>query len=119
MRNYLSPRGLVLCTHADQMRVLRNGVVREFGDQADSLPRDTSGQPVVGRTELGGQEIVLRKFTFYVPVPSMTGDLDEMPPLAGQGVGLVRDVPSATEVVERMATDAAALLARLGQGVPW
>jgi NAD(P)H-dependent flavin oxidoreductase YrpB (nitropropane dioxygenase family) len=41
-----------------------------------------------------------------------TGDLDEMPLLAGQGVGLIDAVEPAGEVIERMAAQAAAVIGR-------
>jgi NAD(P)H-dependent flavin oxidoreductase YrpB (nitropropane dioxygenase family) len=40
----------------------------------------------------------------------MKADWEEVPFLAGQGVGLVNDVLPATEVVERMMAQAARLL---------
>jgi hypothetical protein len=47
-------------------------------------------------------------------VPTTTGDLEEMPLLAGQGVGQVRDVRPAGDIVREMVDDAAAILFRLG-----
>ena len=54
----------------------------------------------------------LRKFDRLLPIPETEGDWDEMPFLAGQGVGLIHDIAPAAEVVERMMAQAADLLAR-------
>jgi NAD(P)H-dependent flavin oxidoreductase YrpB (nitropropane dioxygenase family) len=88
------------------MRVLRNRVVDEHPDGGG--PR-----PVIGHTVLGGQEIELLRYTNLVPMRSVTtGDLEEMPLLSGQGVGLVDAVKSAATVITDLTTSAAAMLAR-------
>ena len=74
---------------------------------------DPGDQPVVGSTVLGGEDVELRRFTNYVPIPETCGDLEEMPLLAGQGVGLVRDVRPAAEIVETMMAGAARILTGL------
>ena len=96
------------------MRVLENRVVREYAGREDEVPTDTSGQPVVGTTAFMGQVVTLRRFTNWVPMPTTTGDLDEMPLLAGQGVGQVHDVRPAADIVRQMVAEAAAVLFRLG-----
>jgi enoyl-[acyl-carrier protein] reductase II len=75
------------------MRVLRNRVVDEAPDPAGE-------RPVIGRANLGGQEVEIRRFANLVPMRgATTGDLDEMPLLAGQGVGLIDAVKSAGSVI--------------------
>jgi enoyl-[acyl-carrier protein] reductase II len=96
------------------MRVLENRVVREYVGREDEVPTDTSGEPVIGTTAFMGQVVTLRRFSNWVPVPTTTGDLEEMPLLAGQGVGQVRDVRPAGDIVREMVDDAAAILFRLG-----
>ncbi|MFI5892486.1 NAD(P)H-dependent flavin oxidoreductase [Actinoplanes sp. NPDC051513] len=83
------------------MRVLRNRAV--------DAPV-TDDRPVIGHTTLGdGME--LRRYTNMVPMRGLTtGDLDEMPLLAGQGVGLVDAVKGAASVIADMTAQAAALL---------
>jgi nitronate monooxygenase len=44
---------------------------------------------------------------------SFQGDWEEMPWLGGQGIGLIHDIPSATDAVERMMTEAGDILVRL------
>ncbi len=105
------------------MRVLRNRVVREWQDRVGEIPADTSELPVIGRMNLGGQEVPMHKFSNLVPMRDLTtGDLSEMALLAGQGVGLVRSVVPAAQVVADMTAQARATLdryrpSRLGPGV--
>ena len=104
------------------MRVLRNRVVDEWNDRVDEIPVE---RPLIGHVDLGGaldsirragqrpegrilggQGMDLRRFSNFVPIASTTGDLEEMPLLAGQGVGLVHSVPGAGEVVAAMVAEA-------------
>jgi NAD(P)H-dependent flavin oxidoreductase YrpB (nitropropane dioxygenase family) len=94
------------------MRLLKNRVVREWNDRLDEVPTDTSDQPLIGTTVMGGQEMTLRKFNVLLPTPEMKADWEETPFLAGQGVGLINDVLPAERVVQRMMGEAAALLAK-------
>ena len=55
----------------------------------------------------------LHKFDNFVPMHgATTGDLDEMPLLAGQGVGLISAVEPAGEVIARMVAQAAGAIGR-------
>ena len=92
------------------MRVLRNRVVNEWNDRVDDIPGEAA-RPLIGHVDLGGQGIDLRRFSNFVPIASTTGDLEEMPLLAGQGVGLVHSVPTAAEVVTTMVAQAEQALA--------
>jgi NAD(P)H-dependent flavin oxidoreductase YrpB (nitropropane dioxygenase family) len=92
------------------MRLLKNNVVKEWNHRLDEVPKDTSTQPVIGSTMMGGQAMELRKFSVLLPTPDTKGDWEEMPFLAGQSVGLVNDVLPAKQVVERMMNEAVAIL---------
>jgi enoyl-[acyl-carrier protein] reductase II len=95
------------------MRVLRNQIVQEWAGREDEVPADNSAEPLVGRFDLMGQQVEVRRFSFLVPMrDATTGDLDQMALLSGQGVGLVRSVEPAAEVITRMVDEAAAMLAR-------
>jgi NAD(P)H-dependent flavin oxidoreductase YrpB (nitropropane dioxygenase family) len=95
------------------MRVVRNRVVSQWHDRVNEIPIDPETLPVIGTFTFGGQQTKLRKFSNFVPMREATsGDLDEMPLLAGQGVGLVLDVRPAAEVIERMVHEAALALAK-------
>jgi NAD(P)H-dependent flavin oxidoreductase YrpB (nitropropane dioxygenase family) len=91
------------------MRVLRNRVVEEWQDR----PAPTGQQPVIGHTNLGGQDVEMRRFSNLVPMRDLTtGDLDEMALLAGQGVGLVDSVKGAASVIADLTASAQAALSR-------
>lgn len=99
------------------MRVLRNRVVEEWEDRVAEIPTDTSHLPVVGHMDLGGEHLDLHKFSNLVPMRDLTtGDLEEMPLLAGQGVGLVDSIEPAASVIAAMTTQARTMLARYRVG---
>jgi enoyl-[acyl-carrier protein] reductase II len=91
------------------MRVLRNRVVEQWQDRPD----DATDLPVIGHTNLGGQDVEMRRFSNLVPMRDLTiGDLEEMALLAGQGVGLVDSVQAAGSVITEMTKQAGAMLDR-------
>ncbi len=92
------------------MRLLKNTVVKEWNNRLGEVPKDNSQSPVIGSTLMGGQEVTLRKFNVLLPTPDTQGDWEEMPFLAGQGVGLVHDILPAEAIVARMMNEAVALL---------
>lgn len=94
------------------IRVLTNRVVTEWKDRVSEIPADNSNEPVIGQMDLLGQPTPLHKFTNMVPMTGASGDFEEMPLLAGQGLGLIDDLPPAAEVVSRMAEEASAALSR-------
>ncbi|GAA0571162.1 enoyl-[acyl-carrier-protein] reductase FabK [Paractinoplanes ferrugineus] len=88
------------------MRVLRNRVVEE-------KPSYPAERPIIGRTVLGGEPVDVPRFANLVPMRDVTtGDLDEMPLLAGQGVGLVDAVKSAGSVIADITAQAREVLTR-------
>jgi NAD(P)H-dependent flavin oxidoreductase YrpB (nitropropane dioxygenase family) len=93
------------------MRVLRNRVVSEWAGRAGDIPADAAQRPVIGHFDLLGARMELHKFDSFVPMDgATTGDLDEMPLLAGQGVGLISAVEPAGEVIARMVAQAAGVI---------
>jgi NAD(P)H-dependent flavin oxidoreductase YrpB (nitropropane dioxygenase family) len=90
------------------MRVLRNRAVDE---------PHTDERPIIGRTRLGDEVIDLPRYTNMVPMRGLTtGDLDEMPLLSGQGVGLVDAVKGAASVIADMTAQAVDSLSRYPAG---
>jgi len=92
------------------MRLLRNRVVNEYTDRLAEVPMERSHLPVIGETVVHGMPHVKRKFDVMLPVPQTTGDFEEMPWLAGQGVGLVREILPAGTIVTRMMSEAAKII---------
>ena len=95
------------------MRVLRNRVVAEYEGRLDEVPTDRDDLEQIGRTVWLGEEIVVRKFHAFVPLPETSGDWEEMAWLAGQGVGLIREIRPVVEIVEDVMGQAEAVLSRL------
>ena len=95
------------------MRVLRTPLVDEWQQRVDEIPRDTSALPA------GSAAAVLRpdagdaSLRCLVPAEGTTGDAQDMPLLAGEGVGLVRAIEPAADVVRAMARDAVQALQAL------
>ncbi len=94
------------------MRLQRNRVVADWTDRLAEVPTDRSAEPVIGETVFLGGPHVKRKFDVLLPTEHTTGDFEEMAWLMGQGVGRVRDIRPAAEVVETMMAEAARLLGR-------
>jgi len=91
------------------MRVLRNRVVRSVDDRA----YPDGAEKIIGTFTMGGEETKLRRFSNLVPMRgATTGDFEEMPLLAGQGVGLVTSTKPAADVIAGMTAQAGKLLGR-------
>lgn len=68
---------------------------------------------MIGRTSLGGPEIDVPRFANLVPMRGVTsGDLDEMPLLAGQGVGLIDAVKGAGSLISDITAQAKEIISR-------
>jgi len=96
------------------IRVLRTPLVTEWNDKVDEIAVGPEHHPQVGEMDLLGQQVPLHRFTNMVPMQGATGAFDELPMLAGEGLGLIKDLPSAAEVVARMAAEARQLLSKYG-----
>ena len=92
------------------MRVLSNRVVREWSGRDNQTPRLSEPSPIIGSTELLGQQYPMPKFSAVLPTPDTTGDLEEMCLPAGESVGLVKEIKSAEQIVEDMMNEASSLL---------
>jgi nitronate monooxygenase len=96
------------------MLVLRNRVVSEWTGRDHKTPAQPSPPAAIGQTDLFGHPYPMPKFSAALPTPETTGDFEEMCLAAGRGVGLVRQVKPAAEIVREMMADAAAKLEVLG-----
>ncbi len=92
------------------MRLLRCRVVDEFTGRLQDVPTVRDDEPVIGETVFLGQLHTKRRFDVILPTPETTGDWEEMAWLAGQGIGLVRDIRPAAEIVNDMMLGAADIL---------
>ena len=97
-----------------QVRGLRNELVREWEHRDWPPPYrdlDPAEQPVIGATELYGQELPLARFTGLPPTMAATGELEQMSLLAGESVGLIDEIAPAAAIVEQLAAHARATIA--------
>lgn len=88
------------------IRVLTSDLVQEWQNKIEEIPVGDENNPHIGDMELLGQPQPLHKFTNMVPMTGATGDFDLLPLLSGEGVGLIDDLPTAAEIVARMAEEA-------------
>jgi len=87
-------------------RALRTRFVEEWLSQEARGSESRSDEPVIGQTVICGQTMPLQRFMGFPPNEDVTGDLDSMDLLAGQGVGLVREVKPAGEIVRDLVREA-------------
>lgn len=96
--------------HFNPMRVLDVGLAHEFAGQEETAPTDLESQPIIGTMRLAGETIPLHRFSSFVPTPDTDGRIDELPFLAGQGVGLIHRVMPVAEIMETIVEEAALAL---------
>lgn len=84
------------------MRLHKSRVVKDWNDRLSEVPVERGDLEVIGETVFLGQVHVKRKFDVILPTPETVGDLEEMAWLMGQGVGLIKDIKPAKDIVESM-----------------
>ena len=94
-------------------RVLRTATVDrwEREGRAASGKRPGEGE-VIGRMTRGGREMQLVRYSTTPPTTHSEGDIAAMPHYAGQGVGAVRKIQPAAEIVAEIAAQAHEVIAR-------
>jgi NAD(P)H-dependent flavin oxidoreductase YrpB (nitropropane dioxygenase family) len=88
------------------MKVIRNRVVREWAGRDDKIPPPSEPQASIGRTVLFSQEYPMPKFSAVLPTPPTTDDFEEMCLAAGEGIGLVKDIKPAGDIVRAIMDEA-------------
>ncbi|CAL5203124.1 unnamed protein product [Lathyrus oleraceus] len=85
-------------------RVLQTPFFKEWR----SLPTHESeaNQSVIGHSTIHGVEKDIRRFAGTVPNMTTTGDLESMCMYAGEGVGLIKEILHASEVIRRLVEEA-------------
>ncbi|MGD1953719.1 MAG: NAD(P)H-dependent flavin oxidoreductase [Sphingomonadales bacterium] len=96
------------------MRLLKTEIVKEYAGRENEAPSDPMTQPVLGEMAIGPQVLPINRFSNLLPMGNATGDVEQMPLLAGQGVGQVKDLPLAGELVLQMMREAADILQSFG-----
>ncbi|HEV7330203.1 MAG TPA: nitronate monooxygenase [Flavisolibacter sp.] len=92
--------------HFNPMRVLKNGVALSNTGREDEVPAARSNEGVNGKTMWISEEIELQRFSSFLPMPSTESNLEEIPLLAGQGVGLITNIQSVSDIVAGMMKEA-------------
>ena len=95
-------------------RVLRNSTV----DAWEAAGRPASGaRPGEGEVLATGGGREIRRYDSATPAPQMGGDIEGLSLWSGQGVGQVRDVQPAADVVRALAAEARDILRGLAAGL--
>ncbi|ESW20395.1 hypothetical protein PHAVU_006G205400 [Phaseolus vulgaris] len=81
-------------------RVLQTPFYKEWR----SLPahENETNQPIIGHSTINGVDKDIRRFAGTVPNMTTTGDLESMVMFAGEGVGLIKEILPAGEVVKQL-----------------
>jgi len=91
-------------------RTLRTPFVEEWLPEEQRGSEQRPDEPVIGEVTLGGARMPLRRFGGIPPARDATGEIDSMDFLAGQCVGLVREIKPAGEIVREVVEEAARVL---------
>jgi nitronate monooxygenase len=94
-------------------RTLRTPFVERWLPEEARGSEQRPDEPRVGTTVIGGQPVPLLRFMGFPPSSDASGDLESMDFLAGQSVGLVKEIRPAADVVREFVEDARNTLCRL------
>ncbi len=92
------------------MRLHKSRVVTDWNHRLAEVPTARDDLEVIGETIFLGGKHIKRKFDVILPTEETTGDFEEMAWLMGQGVGLVKDIRPAGEIVTMMMAEAVKVL---------
>jgi enoyl-[acyl-carrier protein] reductase II len=87
-------------------RTLRTAFVQQWLGQEGRGQESRPDEPVVGQTVIGGQPMPVLRFMGIPPNSDASGDIDSMDFLAGQDVGLVREIKPAGLIVHELIEEA-------------
>ncbi|KAI3983112.1 hypothetical protein MKX01_035393 [Papaver californicum] len=88
-----------------------------FHQKWKPVPQDVSNndeQPIIGYSIIYGGETILRRFAGQVANQTTAGELDNMVMYGGQGVGLVKDIPAAGDLIKNFVEEAEKIIRDLG-----
>ena len=92
------------------VRGIRNKIVAEFEGKDYPAPyadKNPDTFPIIGESSMGP----IRRFSGVLPTPETTGDFEQMSLLAGESVGLIKDIQPVAEIINQMITEASHTLA--------
>ncbi|KAL4614841.1 uncharacterized protein LOC142642956 isoform X1 [Castanea sativa] len=89
-----------------------------FNDWKSLPPHENElNQPVIGRSTIHGVEKEIKRFAGTVPNSTTRGDIESMAMYAGEGVGLIKEILPAGEVVQRLVEGAQHLIQQKFSGI--
>ncbi|KAL4196277.1 hypothetical protein AMTRI_Chr04g245370 [Amborella trichopoda] len=93
-------------------------LVTKFFDEWRLLPdhETEDNQPTIGHATINGKESEILRFAGTVPNAVTSGDIESMAMYAGDGVGLIKEILPAGEVVRRLVEGAQLLIQQGLQG---
>jgi len=98
-------------------RTLRTAFVQQWLGREERGQESRQDEPEVGRTVIGGQPMPVLRFMGFPPNADARGDIDSMDLLAGQGVGLIREVEPAGQIVGELVTVAGQIISQRLSGL--
>jgi nitronate monooxygenase len=93
-------------------RTLRTAFVEQWLGQEARGQESRPDEPAVGRTVIGGQAMPVLRFMGFPPNGEASGDIDSMDLLAGQCVGLVREIKPAGQIVHELVEEARQIISQ-------
>jgi enoyl-[acyl-carrier protein] reductase II len=87
------------------VRGIRNKIVAEWEGKDNPAPyhgKDPNSFPIIGQSQMGP----IHKFSGVLPTPETTGDFEQMSLLAGESVGLIKNIKPAKDIVFEMVREA-------------
>jgi NAD(P)H-dependent flavin oxidoreductase YrpB (nitropropane dioxygenase family) len=93
-------------------RTLRTPFVQQWLGQEARGQESRPDEPVVGKTVIGGQPMPVLRFMGFPPNSDASGDIESMDWLAGQAVGLVREVKPAGQIVRELVGEARQIISQ-------
>ncbi|XP_068660361.1 uncharacterized protein [Aristolochia californica] len=94
------------------VRCLNTPFHQKWKNAPEDVENDDS-QPIIGYSIINGGETVLRRFAGQVANPTTAGEVENMVMYAGQGVGLVKEILPAGEIIERFIAGAKDIITNL------
>jgi nitronate monooxygenase len=91
-------------------RTLRTRFVEQWLGNEARAQESRADEPVIGTTSIADPEIPIQRFMSLPPSNRVTGDIESMALLAGQTVGLVKEIKSAATIVRELADEATRLI---------
>ena len=91
-------------------RTLRTPFVERWLPQEVRGSEQRPDEPVVGEVTFGGMRMPLPRFGGIPPASDAKGEIESMDFLAGQCVGLVREIKPAAEIIREIVQEAARIL---------